>query len=144
MTESDRGRPESVTAEDLFEHLQLSREPCTVNDFSETFDVTAKTIRKRLDALERYPGVGSKKAANATVYWYSNPKRREDEQFGGEDVAELPSANIDAEDYREGIREDRAKARGLWLSKREFHAARRGVGNDDLQGVYERASLWSS
>ncbi|MDS0223795.1 hypothetical protein NDI54_20925, partial [Haloarcula sp. S1AR25-5A] len=42
------------------------------------------------------------------------------------------------------IREDRAKARGLWLSKREFHAARRGVGNDDLQGVYERASLWSS
>ena len=144
VTESDRGRPESVTADDLFDHLQRSREPCTVNDFAETFDVTAKTVRKRLDELERYPGVGSKKAANATVYWYSTPKRREDKQFGSEDVAQLPSANIDAEDYREAIREDRAKARGLWLSKREFHAARRGVGGGDVQSVYERAALWNS
>lgn len=141
MPNSNAGRPVAVSAEQLYRHLMQSRDPLTVPSFAEEFDVSPKTVRKRLDDLMRYPGVKTRKVGNTKIFWYNPSQATEDRKVGGEEVAELANFDYDRDEIVQDTFEHRAKARGLWLDRRQRLRSRHS-GLGEIDSLLNRADLW--
>ena len=148
MADSNRGRPVSVSVDDLYSHLRWSEEPCTVADFADEFDVTTETVRKRTSELENCPGVSTKKLGKAKVYWYSVTQSVEDRQFDGEEVGELldsPDLDTAVAEYQRAVHQDTLHARAEWLDSRQSHADNRAATVSSVgEGVFYRAEIWAA
>lgn len=146
MAEESPGRPESVSAQDIYELLRQTDEPYTTTDLSEYFDVSRRTIRKRLDDVVEFDGIQTKDVAQSTIFWYSTRASVEQKQSWTSEIDYERKPVGRAEIARE-THEERASIRGVWLTRRERILSNRAVAGQrdpDQQSIYLRTDLWTA
>lgn len=141
------GRPSKFSAEDLYEFLQYEDEPQTVANLAEAFETTRTTVRKRLDDLQRYPGVRTKQIGQTDLFWHSTSSAMDDRRAEPEDM--LTRDVPDLEEIQDAMQrenyERRAKARGLWLAERETITSRRAWScQTGMNSIYNRLDAFSA